>query len=184
DTGKSVNKIYAWEATVNGAAAALDWLAIETGLPEISPAAIEQALELEPQASIYLLNAVGGLSAPWWRTDLTSRFSAQLSPSEKILAWIESVVFQITINVALMEGAAPLQKIYVSGGISRANGVCQRLADLTGLVVYRSDNTDATLQGIAYTAAGLPEQWRCDNKDECFYPKDNVLLRARFIAWQ
>src|SRR5690606_26495241 len=50
DTGKPVNKIYAWEATVNGAAAALDWLAIETGLPEISPAAVEQALELVPQA--------------------------------------------------------------------------------------------------------------------------------------
>lgn len=183
DTGKSVKKIYAWEATVNGAAAALDWLAIETGLPEISPAVIEQALALEPQESIYLLNAVGGLSAPWWRTDVTSRFSAQLSPTEKTLAWIESVVFQITINVALMDSAESLQKIYVSGGISRANGVCQRLADLTGLIVYRSDNTDATLQGIAYTAAGQPEQWR-RKKDECFYPKNAVQLRARFIAWQ
>lgn len=182
--GKPGKKIYAWEATVNGAAAALDWLAIETGMPEISPTDIEQALALEPQGSIYLLNAAGGLSAPWWRTDLTSKFSAQLSPAEKILAWIESVVFQIAVNVALMEGAEPLQKIYISGGISRADGVCQRLADLTGLNLHRGDNADATLQGVAYTAAGHPETWRSNIIDEIFYPDSNCGLHQRFHAWQ
>lgn len=181
---QSTFRIFAWEATVNGAAAALDWLAHETGFEKILPAAIEQALELEPPQPIYLLNSIGGLSAPYWRTDLTAKFSAELSPSEKILAWIESVIFQIAVNIALMQTAEPLQKIYISGGLSRARGVCQRLADLTGLAVYRSDNADATLQGIAYTAAGWPEIWRPDNDDEIFKPQSNVLLHTRFSAWQ
>src|SRR5690606_15436802 len=143
----------AWEATVNGAAAALDWLADSTGLIEIKPADIEHALTITAADSLSLLNAVGGLSAPWWRTDLTSRFSADCTPAEKILAWIESVIFQIAVNVALMKTDEVVQKIYISGGLSRAAGVCQRLADITGINVLRSENADATLQGIAFTAA-------------------------------
>lgn len=177
-------RMYAWEATVNGAAAALDWLTEQTGLAEVTPNAIEQALALNPEQSIYLLNAVGGLSAPYWRTDVKSRFSGELSVHEKILAWAESVVFQIVVNVELMQASEAMQKIYISGGISKASGICQRLADLTGLVIYRSENADATLQGIAYTAAGMPQAWRTQVADEIFYPQTNVNLQARLTAWQ
>lgn len=181
---KQVARIYAWEATVNGAAAALDWLAEQTGLTDVKPADIEQALVLNPEQPVYLLNAQGGLSAPYWRTDLTSRFSNELTAQEKILAWAESVVFQIAINIKLMQNAGKMQKIYSSGGISKAAGVCQRLADLTGLEIYRSENADATLQGIAYTAAGMPQNWCNQTADDIFYPQTNLNLQARFTAWQ
>jgi glycerol kinase len=176
--------IYAWEATVNGAAAALDWLAEQAGLADVTPNDIEQALALNPEQPIYLLNAVGGLSAPYWRTDVESRFSRELNPHEKILAWLESVIFQIVVNVELMQSAGEIQKIYISGGISKAVGVCQRLADLTSVAIYRSDNADATLQGIAYTAAAMPQGWRTNAVDEIFYPQNNAHLQERFVAWQ
>lgn len=181
--GSSQN-LYAWEATVNGAASALQWLAGETGMTVIEPAHIGTALQLNPSSPCYCLNAVGGLGAPFWRTDLISRFSGELAPLQKILAWIESVLFHIAVNIQLMNSAKSLKKIIISGGLSQADDLCQRLADLTGLVVLRSDNPDATLQGVAYTAAGMPEQWQPGHHDQRFTPRADSSLHQRFSSWK
>jgi glycerol kinase len=152
-------KYYAWEATVNGAASAISFVQQQTGL-EITPQEINQALTLNPIGDCYFLNAVGGLSAPYWRTDLQSRFSDGLSPNEKILAWIESVIFQIVINVQLMNQLSAAQKIIIS------------------------DNADATVQGAACMAAGLPQSWQSVLDEDVFAPQPNPELLQRFTNWQ
>ena len=176
-------KYYAWEATVNGAAAALGFIQQQTGL-EITPQEINEALGLNPTSACYFLNAVGGLSAPYWRTDLQSRFSNNLSSCEKILAWIESVIFQIVINVQLMDQSGLMNKIIISGGFSKADAVCQKIADLTQAKVHRSDNTDATVQGAACMAAGLPGTWQPVIGEDFFVPQENAPLLKRFEKWQ
>lgn len=175
--------LYAWEATVNGAASAISFVENETGLA-ITPDVIQRVLELEPNQDCYFLNAVGGLSAPYWRTDVESRFSENISADEKVLAWLESIIFQMVVNLKLMEQLGPLHKLYVSGGISRADAICQRLADLSGVPIIRSENTEASLQGIAYMAAGLPSVWNQSVGDEIFQPKSNPHLSSRFSLWQ
>lgn len=179
----SDKKYYAWEATVNGAAAAISFIQQHTGLA-ITPQEIDSALELNPAGDCYFLNAVGGLSAPYWRTDLQSRFSENLSAQEKILAWIESVIFQIVINVQLMNQAGATQKIIISGGFSKADAVCQKIADLTKADVHRSDNADATVQGAACMAAGLPQSWKPALQEDVFAPQQNPVLQQRFAHWQ
>ena len=180
----SSTPLYAWEATVNGAAAAIDWLQTEIDT-EITPNLIDTALATAlTKSDAYFLNAVGGLSAPYWRTDLSSRFSEALAPLEKIQVWLESVVFQLLVNFHLMQSLGPVKRIYISGGLSRADGLCQRLADLTGVTIHRSDNTDATLQGVAFTTAGMPAQWQPQYNDEQFVATHNPLLQQRFLAWQ
>ncbi len=176
-------KYYAWEATVNGAASAIYFMQEQTGLA-VTPNEINTALQINPAGDCYLLNAVGGLSAPYWRTDLTSQFSNHLSPQEKILAWVESVIFQIVINVQLMNALGNAQTIIISGGLSKADAVCQKIADLTNTKVHRSDNPDATLQGIACMAAGLPETWKPELQEDVFHPQVNPLLAERFGKWQ
>ena len=176
-------KYYAWEATVNGAAAAISFIQQQTGL-EITPQEINNALTLNPAQDCYFLNAVGGLSAPYWRTDLQSRFSDGLSPEEKILAWIESVIFQIVINVQLMNQSGATKKIIISGGFSKADAVCQKIADLTHAKVHRSDNADATVQGAACMAAGLPQSWKPALQEDVFTPQQNPQLLQRFTQWQ
>lgn len=176
-------KYYAWEATVNGAAAAISFIQQQTGLA-ITPREIDSALALDPTADCYFLNAVGGLSAPYWRTDLQSRFSENLSAEEKILAWIESVIFQIVINVQLMNQLGSTKKIIISGGFSKADIVCQKIADLTNANVHRSDNADATVQGAACMAAGLPQSWKPVLQEDVFTPQQNPELLQRFTKWQ
>ncbi len=181
-------KIYAWEATVNGAASAISFIEQQTGLT-VNPQIIAQALALEPPQGCYFLNAIGGLSAPYWRTDLTSRFSDGLKPLERVLAWLESVVFQIVLNVQLMEALSKAQKIIISGGLSQADGICQRIADLTGACVYRSENADATLRGIGCMAAGAGREgevstWSVLAASEEFMPRHNLALMHRYSNWK
>jgi len=176
-------KYYAWEATVNGAASAIAFMQQQTGL-EITPYEINHALTLNPSHDCYFLNAVGGLSAPYWRTDVQSQFSTGLSAQEKILGWIESIIFQIVINVQLMNQLGNAQKIIISGGFSKADSVCQKIADLTNAQVHRSDNADATVQGAACMAADLPQGWNPMVHEDVFKPKDNPMLLQRFAKWQ
>lgn len=183
DCTNSAKSLYAWEATVNGAASAIAYMQQQTGLA-ISPQEIERALALNPAGDCYFLNAVGGLSAPYWRTDLESQFSNNLSPDEKVLAWIESVIFQIVVNVQLMNQLGAAQKIIISGGFSKSATVCQKIADLTLARVYRSDNADATVQGAACMAAGLPASWKPVLQEDVFAPKVNPPLAQRFETWQ
>lgn len=175
--------LYAWEATVNGAASAINFIQQETGL-SITPENINQVLELNPSQDCYFLNAIGGLSAPYWRTDLVSQFSNNISVHEKILAWLESIIFQIAINVGLMEQLGVARKIFISGGLSNADAICQKIADLTQIPVHRSENTDATLQGIACMAAGIPHHWKFSVSQDVFSPQKNSNLSKRFDLWQ
>ncbi|WP_323815550.1 FGGY family carbohydrate kinase [Cellvibrio sp. NN19] len=175
--------LYAWEATVNGAASAISFMQQQTGL-QITPQEIDSTLGLNPTGDCYFLNSVGGLSAPYWRTDLESQFSNNLSPNEKILAWIESVIFQIVVNVQLMNQLGAAEKIIISGGFSKSDSVCQKIADLTQARVHRSDNTDATVQGAACMAAGLPQSWSPLINEEIFIPQQNRELEHRFAKWQ
>lgn len=180
---ESPTSLYAWEATVNGAASAISFIEKESGLA-VSPEKINEALLLAPAGECYFLNAIGGLSAPYWRTDLQSRFNAYLSAEEKILAWLESIIFQIAVNIQLMNQPAAADKIFISGGLSKADGICQKLADVTGVVVIRNENTDATLQGIAYLAAGQPISWEQESAEDIFKPSSNPDLLNRFQVWQ
>ena len=174
---------YAWEATVNGAASAIPFMQEQTGF-EVTQEQIDLALQMNPARDVYFLNAIGGLSAPYWRTDLEAKFVPDLSPQEKILAWIESVIFQIVINIELMKKYDEIRCILISGGFSKSNNICQKLADISGLDVCRSENADATLQGTAFMATGLSSAWQPGFQQEIFLPNANADLKNRFISWQ
>lgn len=175
---------YAWEATVNGAAAAIPFVEQQAGI-KVDPQSIQRALALNPGADCYLLNAVGGLSAPYWRTDVEPRFGeGATTGDEKLLAWLESVVFQLVVNLRLMEALGATDKVWISGGLSQADALCQRIADLSGARVQRQENPDATAQGIACLAAAMPASWRARAEGECFYPQQNQGLSDRFARWQ
>ncbi len=180
-------KLFCWEASVNGAASAIPFMQQQTGLA-VTPHDIAQALRINTSDNLYFLNAIGGLSAPYWRTNVQSHFCENLAPLEKILAWLESFIFQIIVNMQrLNECEQPsgyLNKIVISGGLSNADGICQKIADLAQIPVYRRENTDASLQGIAYLAGGMPEAWQPPQPVDTFMPQQNVHLLLRFETWQ
>ena len=64
----------------------------------------------------------------------------------------------------------PARRIRVSGGVSRLDGLCRRLASLSGLPVHRRDDPEASARGIAYLAAGRPAHWNTAPQEEVFAP--------------
>jgi glycerol kinase len=72
----------------------------------------------------------------------------------------------------------------VSGGVSRIDGLCRRIASLSGLPVHRRDDPEASARGIAYLAAGRPEGWNSGAHEDVFTPSADPKLAARYRRWR
>lgn len=174
---------YVLEGTVNGAGAALSWVAELLGLEDL-----EQALpawladETEPPL---FLNGIAGLGAPYWVADFESRFSQPAEPAHQVVAVAESIVFLLQANIDLFQKlASPLEQMIVSGGLTAVDGLCQRLSDLSGLPVYRPVEREATARGTAWLLAGKPRDWPEAEFGVWFKPRENPALHARYQRWR
>jgi glycerol kinase len=175
-------KWFAWEATVNGAAAAIPFMEKQTGL-QITPEVMDQALSVQLGTHDYFINTQGGIGAPFWRTDLPSHFSSELPALHQVAAWLESITFLLRVNLESMNRNNRLTSIQLSGGFSRSDKFCQRLADVLELPVHTYENAEASLQGIAFLTASCPATWKIKQADQTFIANNNPLLHQRYNHW-
>jgi glycerol kinase len=176
---------YYFEGTVNGAWAALAWAERRFKVKdiELDLAHWLAAIESPP----VFLNTVGGLGAPWWRRGPKPAFlETPESTAAAMVGVVESIAFLIQANVAILCRLNPaVSAIQVSGGLANLDGLCQRLADLSGLPVQRPLQVEATARGIAWQAAGCPDDWSPSGPGETFTPAENQPLlerQQRFLA--
>ena len=176
---------YLREATVNGAGNALQWLQqgeTAIGLHEHLDGWLQQT-----DPSLIFVNSIGGLGSPWWNNHIPPRF-INLSPGgdkpaplqQKAVALVESIVFMLHANLEIMQRQQAIARLQVSGGLSQLDGLCQRLANLTGLAVERSTLTGATARGIAWLAAGRPGEWQETGRPQHFLPDADPGLHRRY----
>lgn len=176
---------YVLEGTVNGAGSAL--LEIETQLgvdPRQAERDIVQWLNAPSEPPLFL-NGVSGLGAPYWIPNFVSRFIGEGDAAARIVAVMESIVFLMQVNLEEMNQVfiAP-RRLVASGGLARLDGLCQRLADVTGLEVHRPADCEATARGLAFLLAGKPEQWPEQGGSNEFAPRANEALLQRFARWR
>jgi len=171
------------EGTINGAGSALHSVAAELGLGDVE-GEVEQMLRESADPPLFL-NGVSGLAAPFWVPDFESRFVGEGSPREKIAAVLESVAFLARAILEEMELALPPPaRIRASGGLARVDGLCARLASLSGLPVDRANEPEATARGLAWLLSGAKESWPVRGGAERFAPVADPLLRARYDRWR
>lgn len=169
------------EATVNGAGSALNELAARLHVTQ-TRLLTEAARSLQDTREPPLfLNGVGGLGAPYWRPDFRSRFLGGGTRSARLAAVLESIAFLLTVNVERMRASgAPLQRLVLTGGLARLDGLCQRLSDLNGLPASRPELHEATALGLARLAgidnAQAPAQVSFD-------PRPDSELHTRYGRW-
>lgn len=185
---------YTLEGTVNGAASALQWAGNTLKLSHIETS-MENWLTNSTAPPLFL-NGVSGLGAPYWIADFHSQFIGTGEAWEKIVAVVESIVFLLHTNLYEMESACPAPRtIIISGGLTTLNGLCQRLADLCGLPVYRPAECEATARGMAFLLAGsetMSDHWSLHHSehspesmpDTIFTPAPNSALQERYRLWQ
>jgi glycerol kinase len=181
DDGKRT--LYTLEGNVNGAGTALDWLRTSAGIPDV----IERLPEWldAPGEPPLFLNGIAGLGGPFWKPDFPSRFVGNGETWQKAVAVVESMAFLLQANLdEIGKYLAPANRIRVSGGVSRFDGLCRRLAAVSGLPVHRRDDAEATARGIGYLAAGRPAQWNNAATEELFAPRKDEALARRYVRWR
>lgn len=174
---------YVLEGTVNGAGAAIDWLQQQAPVDDLWTK-LPHWLERITDPPLFL-NGVAGLGAPYWLADFRSEMQESKSVEEKYVAVVESIAFLINANIQeMMKFASPPQQLQLSGGLAMLDGLCQRLADLSRLPIYRPTECEATARGLAYLVAGMPQHWPEQKHGDWFKPRDNPVLDSRFLLWE
>lgn len=174
---------YVLEGTVNGAGSALNQVGSEM---EISHEKVREQLPEwlnRAKSPPLFLNGVSGLGSPFWIPDFESRFIGEGENREKIVGVIESILFLLQVNLNEMRKLlAPPEKIFISGGLAMLDGICCKLADLSGIPVYRPEECEATAKGLGYLLAESPE-WKESRPGEWFKPGEDPELKSRYERW-
>ena len=174
---------YVLEGTVNGAGAAVDWLQQQCPVDNLW-SKLPQWLERVTDPPLFL-NGIAGLASPYWLADFETELQQTGSVEAQYVAVIESIAFLINTNVQeMMKFASPPQQLQISGGLAHLDGLCQRLADLSRLPIYRPKECEATARGLAYLVAKMPTHWPENEHGDWFKPKDNPVLDSRFLLWE
>ena len=184
---------FAREGTINGAGSALDWLEDRHDIPDIWQQLPAWLNEIK-QPPVFI-NTIGGLGSPWWNRDIDAEFISSADKEnndeqrnstpelpEQAVAVIESIVFMVCCNLERIQQEQSISVLRVSGGLSRFDGLCQKLADLSDLTVERVTIKETTARGVAWLAAGQPEHWS-GAVSETFTPAEAASLKQRYTLF-
>ncbi|MFQ5589418.1 MAG: FGGY family carbohydrate kinase [Nitrospiria bacterium] len=176
--------VVALEGTVNGAGAAVTKFSDDYRIDDVFARA-DHWLDKAKEPPIFL-NAVGGLGSPFWVPHLNSRFIGEGGVPECFTAVVESILFLIQTNLEEMHQiAGPVNTIEISGGLARLGGLCQRLADLSGLCVLRHAEHEATARGLAFLLLeNNTGHWPSPPASARFLSHQNTGLQKRYQAWR
>ena len=157
----------------------------------LSAEALNAALALASEPPLFL-NGVSGLGTPFMRPASIAHFVDNGDTNDTramTLAVLESIAFLLQVNIEAMAraGAAPARRIVIGGGLARLDGLCQRLADLSGIPVERDEEHETTSRGLLHllrTACGAPgDRETTTMAPLTFTPRENPALARRYARW-
>ena len=177
---------YISEGTVNGCGAAVQWAIEHLEINDNLEDRLDDWFMHTANPPLFL-NTVGGVGSPYWITNMEPKWLNQSgepimvpNPAEAMVATIESIVFLIYENFRRITKRETIKNIRVAGGLSGFDAICHRLANITGCQVTRASHEEATASGVAWFAAGRPEDWGQPTEDTVFVPVDDANLRNRY----
>lgn len=179
------NVTYVLEGTVNGAGCALVQVARQLGLdPREVQEELPRWMDVTDALPLFL-NGVSGLGAPFWVENFNSRFIGEGEGWERLVAVAESIVFLLQTNLEEMHKHCSVpERVVISGGLAIIDPLCQRLADLSAIPVYRPQQCEATARGTAHLLAGNSVDWRDSGSGMWFQPRNRSDLDDRYRLWQ
>ncbi len=147
------------EGSVGAAGSVLEWLCgAGLGIFRDSEEIERFAARSRGEPGIFV-PALCGLFAPYWEMDARGLWSGiELGTRREELARsvIEGLAHTLADLIEAVEKASSgdLSPLLVDGGLSRSRGLMQRIADLSGVTLLRSKETEGTAVGAAI-AAGI-----------------------------
>ncbi|QDV35760.1 glycerol kinase GlpK [Tautonia plasticadhaerens] len=189
---------YALEGSVFIAGAAVQWfrdgLKAIGAAPEINPLSEEAA----PDSEVLFVPALTGLGAPHWEPEARGTIfgiTRGTTVPDLARAVIEGVAYQIVDLVEAMNAdlPTPLESLRADGGMARSDPFLRFQADLMGLPLHRSPQTEATALGagaLAGLGVGLwPDAGAVaellESGGEAFEPRrDRIWRRRAMRRWR
>ncbi len=188
---------YALEGSVFIAGAAVQWLRDGLGLIRSSDQIEELARRSDPHQEIYFVPGLVGLGAPHWVPEARGTIlglTRATTAADLARAALEGVAFQVVdlVEAARHDSPEGLRELRVDGGMARNDFFLQLQADLLGLPVVRSTQTEATALGAALLAGLRIGLWpnlealrRLPRTEQRFEPKvPETQRQARLAGWR
>ena len=170
------------EGTINGAGSALQWYQRQQQV-SVDFQQLGEALNRYSEPPLFI-NGISGLGTPFMTPFLESAFIGQGNQQQQQVAIIESIVFLAQLNIeAMWSLPRKPEKIIAGGGLARLDGLCQRLADLSGLPLFRDEDHETTCRGLARLLGADPPP-DSGAPLSCFRPQPAEALHARYRRWQ
>jgi glycerol kinase len=148
---------YALEGSVFIAGAAVQWF--RDGLKAVGAAHEVDRLseQADPASGVLFVPALTGLGAPYWEPEARGTLfglTRATSVADLARATLEGVAFQILDLIEAMNAdlPVPLSELRVDGGMAKSNPFLQFQADLLGLPIQRSPQSESTALGAALLA--------------------------------
>lgn len=171
--------LYGLEGGLSSVGAAISWAAKKWQMPDLVLRLPEFFRETETPP--LFINTIGSVGPPHRETEIEPFFVGEAAIPAKAVALAESILFLIQSNLdTLKSGGYHTDRLRIIGGLSHLDALCQRMADLSGLVVYRPADTEATARGAAWLAFQCPKRWPKPGKGRIFEPESNPPLRERY----
>ncbi|KAK5648337.1 hypothetical protein RI129_003229 [Pyrocoelia pectoralis] len=159
------NKItYFIEGASNDTGSLIQW-ALSAGIIENPHDSGTLASAVENTDGVYFIPAFSGLGPPFMDDNAASGYIGLKATSTKhhmIRALLESIVYRITLlyNLMLKETNFKVQSIWVDGGVSNNDFVCQLLANILGIDVHRPSTTEMTILGVSFITGLKIGMWK------------------------
>jgi len=148
---------YALEGSIFVAGSLIKWLRDDLKMLLSAGESEQLARSAADNGGVFLLPALSGLGAPYWRphaTAVIAGLSFSTGRAHVIRAALEAVSHQNVDLAAAFAGAgAPWAELRIDGGMSANDWLAQDLADMLGLTVRRPADVETTARGAAMLAA-------------------------------
>lgn len=197
------NPVYALEGAIFIAGALMQWL--RDGLGVLKKASDSEAIarSVKDTAGVYFVPAFVGLGAPYWNAEargLITGLTRGATKAHVIRAALESIAYQTRdVYELMMEkkgsqlfkmGSDPFFSLNVDGGASANDFLMQFQADILGAPVFRPQEVETTVRGVALLAGLKAGIWSVkdikamQSKGRVFKPKMNRTDRNNlYTAW-
>jgi glycerol kinase len=148
---------FAFEGAIFVAGSLIKWLRDNLGLLGSAAETEELAKSVPDNGGVFLLPALSGLGAPYWKPDATAAIVGMSFSSTRAhvaRAALEAISHQLVdLAAAFADRGAPWHQLAVDGGMAANDWLVQDLADMTGLAVSRPADVETTARGAALVAA-------------------------------
>ncbi|MBF0504896.1 MAG: glycerol kinase GlpK [Candidatus Omnitrophica bacterium] len=187
--------VYVLEGSVFIAGAIIQWLRDELKIIHDSSSTEKMIEGLEDTHGVYLVPALAGLGAPYWKADakgLITGLTRGANARHIVRAALESLAYQTKEVFDLMqqESGLHIKSLSVDGGASRNNFLMQFQADMLSIPVLRPSLVDSTVAGAAYLAGVSIGLWKpkdilkINKTERTFVPcMPRNLARSKYNGW-